>query len=252
MEYTVQQLAELAGVSARTLRYYDNIGLLCPARGQASGYRKYGTAEVDRLQQILFYRALGFELAEISRLLTAPDYDRLCALRAHKTALTERLRQTQTLLRNLNNTIQTLEGDKTMSDKEKFEGFKANLVQKNEQAYGDELRQKYGKETIKESNKKMMNLTQQEYDRFEQVGNEILEKLADAVKAKKDPAGEEGREVAQLHKEWLSFTWPKYTKEAHRGLVQMYLLDERFTAFYEKAAPGAAQFLHDAVCAFLA
>lgn len=252
MEYNVQQLAKLAGVSARTLRYYDTIGLLCPARGQASGYRKYGTKEVDQLQQILFYRALGFELAEIGRLLTAPDYDRLCALRAHKTALTERLHQTEVLLRNLNNTIQTLEGNKTMSDQEKFEGFKADLVQKNEQAYGEELREKYGEETVKKSNQKLMNLTQQQYERMEAVGAEILEQLAAAVAERKDPAGEAGRTIARLHQEWLSFTWPKYTKEAHRGLVEMYLMDERFQAFYDKAADGAAQFLHDAVCAFLA
>lgn len=252
MEYTVHRLAALAGVSARTLRYYDNIGLLCPARGQGSGYRKYGAAEVDRLQQILFYRALGFELSEIGRLLTAPDYDRLCALKAHKTALTERLRQTEALLRNLNKTIDSLEGNSTMTDKEKFEGFKADLVRKNEEAYGEELREKYGEKTMAESNRKLMNLTETQYARLEEVGAEILAKLAAAVAENERPDGDAGREIARLHKEWLSFTWPTYTKEAHRGLVEMYLMDERFAAFYDKAAPGAAQFLHDAVCAFLA
>ena len=83
MEYTVQALAQLAGVTPRTLRWYDQQGLLKPARITAAGYRIYGPEQVDRLQSILFYRELGLELAAIRALLDAPDYDRQTMLRQH-------------------------------------------------------------------------------------------------------------------------------------------------------------------------
>ena len=81
MEYTVQRLADLAGVSSRTIRYYDEIGLLKPARINSSGYRLYGEKEVDRLQQILFYRELEVELENIKKIINGPDFDELKALK---------------------------------------------------------------------------------------------------------------------------------------------------------------------------
>ena len=101
MEYTIQKLAELAGVTTRTLRWYDQIGLLKPSRVAESGYRYYGPAEVDRLQDILYYRALGVELARIKRCLDDPSFDRLAALRSHLTALeAERARLAAALSEN--------------------------------------------------------------------------------------------------------------------------------------------------------
>jgi len=91
MEYTVQKLAELSGVTARTLRYYDEIGILKPARINSSGYRVYGSREVDRLQQILFYRELGMNLEEIKRILFSPCFDEIQALKQHHRKLLERV-----------------------------------------------------------------------------------------------------------------------------------------------------------------
>ena len=87
MEYSIQELAKLAGVTTRTLRWYDQIGLLKPGRVAESGYRYYGDAQVDRLQDILYYRALGVELAQIRECLDDPAFDRLAALRSHLAAL---------------------------------------------------------------------------------------------------------------------------------------------------------------------
>ena len=90
MEYTIQKLAHLAGVSTRTLRYYDEVGILKPARINSSGYRIYSQKEVDRLQQILFYRALEVGIDEIKQLLLNPSYDELDALNDHYQKLLEK------------------------------------------------------------------------------------------------------------------------------------------------------------------
>ena len=105
MEYSIQQLSRLAGVSTRTLRWYDKIGLLKPVRVAESGYRYYGPAQVDRLQDILYYRALGVELAAIQKCLDDPSFDRLAALRGHLTALEAEQRRLARLIFSLKQTI---------------------------------------------------------------------------------------------------------------------------------------------------
>src|SRR3954465_7761568 len=132
MEYTVQKLGLLAGISTRTLRYYDEIGILKPARINSSGYRIYGQAEVNRLQQILFYRELGINLESIKEIVTSPSFDSAKALREHREKLLEKREQLNLLIANVNKSIAVTEGRMTMSNKEKFEGFKKKLVEDNE------------------------------------------------------------------------------------------------------------------------
>lgn len=107
MEYTIQELAQLSGVSTRTLRYYDEIGLLKPARTNEAGYRFYGQWEVDMLQQILFYRALDMKLATIQAIIQAPNFQHAEALKTHRAALLQRKEQLETILQTVekNNTI---------------------------------------------------------------------------------------------------------------------------------------------------
>ncbi len=124
MEYTIQKLGQLAGISTRTLRYYDEIGILKPARINSSGYRIYGQKEVDLLQQILFYRALDIELDTIKKIITAPGFDGIRALGEHHTKLLEKRKQLDRLIANVEKTIASAEGRRTMSNQEKFEGFK--------------------------------------------------------------------------------------------------------------------------------
>ncbi|MDF2520169.1 MAG: transcriptional regulator, MerR family protein [Clostridia bacterium] len=246
MEYTVQKLGSLAGISTRTLRYYDEIGILKPARINSSGYRLYGQAEVDRLQQILFYRELGVSLELIKEIVTAPSFDGALALREHRERLLEKREQLDRLIANVEKTIAVTEGRIKMSDKEKFEGFKKNLIEENEKKYGKEIREKYGEETVEKSNAKMMNMTQEEYDRATGLANEITKTLAEAF-ATGNPAGELAQKAADLHKQWLCLYWAQYSKEAHAGLAQMYVDDPRFTAYYDKEQPGTAEFLRDAI-----
>ena len=246
MEYTVQKLSSLAGISTRTLRYYDEIGILKPARINSSGYRIYGETEVDRLQQILFYKELGVELDTIKTIMSSPSFDGATALKEHRQKLLEKREQLNILIENVDKTIALREGKVKMTNKEKFEGFKQKLVEDNEKKYGNEIRGKYGNDTIEKSNKMFKDMTEEKYEEMVRIGEKVEEVLAEAFKTG-DPAGTLAQKAAELHKQWLSFTWPQYSKEAHAGLAEMYVADERFTAYYDKKQPGTAQFLRDAI-----
>lgn len=247
MTYTIKKLAELAGISTRTLRYYDEIQLLKPKRMETSEYRIYEEAEVDRLQQILFYREMGFELSVIKEILDAESFEQMTALKSHLLELQKKRNRLDLLIENVTKTIQKEEGARKMSDQEKFQGFKEELIRKNEEKYGEEIRSKYGEETVKASNAKMMNLSESEYQRMTSLDTEISKYLQAAVLSGADPKGEEGKKAAMLHKEWLSISMPNYTPEIHRGLAEMYVADERFTKYYDKEIAGCAKFLRDAI-----
>jgi DNA-binding transcriptional MerR regulator len=246
MEYTVQKLAQMAGVSNRTLRYYDEIDILKPARINSSGYRIYGQAEVDRLQQILFYRELGVSLESIKDIVTAPSFNGEEALKEHHGKLLEKREQLDVLISNVEKTIALTEGRIKMKDNEKFAGFKQKLVDDNEAKYGKEIREKYGEETVNKSNQKVKGMSQEQYDEVTKLATDVIETLLAAFKTG-DPAGEIAQKAADLHRQWLCYYWDSYSKEAHAGVAQMYVDDPRFTAYYEEKQPGAAKFLRDAV-----
>jgi len=246
MEYTVNKLAKLSGVSARTLHYYDQIGLLTPARDSSNKYRVYNENDVNKLQQILFYRELGVSLDDIKVLLAAPDYDAKTTLQSHLTKLKQKRNRIDLLINNVTKTIDSMKGVTTMSDKEKFEGFKQKLIDENEQKYGCEIRKKYGNTAVEESNAKLKGLTQAQYDESERLRIEFEETLKSAHKTG-DPAGDLAQKACELHKQWLCVFYPGYSKEYHIGLGEMYVTDERFKANYEKLAPSCAAFLRDAI-----
>lgn len=247
--YNISAFAALAGVSTRTLRYYDRIGLLHPAQVSAAGYRVYGTAEVDRLQQILFYRELEVPLAEIATLLARPDFDRRTALRAHICALRARKQRLQLLIDTAEKSLAATKGESTMTDNEKFEGFKQELIDRNEAQYGSETRAAYGDEVVDASNKKLKNMSAAEYHEMQRQEEEILTRLAAAVAAGQAPEGDEGLAIAKLHHSWLCHSIHDCPPATHKGIAALYVQDERFTAYYDKARPGCAAFLHSAVLA---
>lgn len=249
MEYTINKLAKLAGVSTRTLRYYDELGLLSPARVSSNGYRIYGQKEIDRLQQILFYRELGVSLEEIRNILASKDFDGLSALESHLTALLARREQLNLLVANVEKTIKTMKGEMIMSDQEKFEGFLQKLVDHNEHQYGEETRAKYGDESVNRSNAKVLNMNKEQFTELERL-TEDLNKTLKAAFEQGDPASELAQKACELHKKWLCFYWDDYSKEAHKGVTQMYVDDPRFTAYYDKISPGGAAFLRDAVAIY--
>jgi DNA-binding transcriptional MerR regulator len=252
MDYTVSQLAKLAGVSARTLRYYDEIGLLKPKRVSSKGYRIYGQNEVDLLQQILFYRELELGLDEIKKIIYSEAFDIEKALNNHLTHLIQKRKHLGEIIETVEKSIRNVKGEINMSDQEKFEVFKKEKIQQNEEQYGEEIREKYGEDVIEQSNEKFAGMTEKEYKAFEASVAELNQKLAEATRTRK-PESELGQEVARLHQDWLRSAWPEnhYSEEAHYNLSLMYVADERFKAYYEKIAPGAAEFLHEALKVYL-
>lgn len=217
MEYTVKQLADLAGVSTRTLRYYDQIGLLKPAGTTEAGYRLYGAVEVDRLQQILFYREMGMELEQIREIVNSPDFDLKEALLSHRDSLLRKRNRLDQLLETVERSLAGLEGRIKMSDKEKFEGFKKQFIAENEEKYGQEAREKYGDAAVDASNAKLLGMSEEEWKRFSALGEEVIRTLLEAME-QGSPESELGLKVGELHRQWLGCTWSTYSPEAHVGL----------------------------------
>lgn len=246
VEYRINELAKLAGISVRTLHYYDQIQLLTPKRISSNGYRVYGKEEVDSLQQILFYRELGVPLSEIQKIMGSKSYNSMSALQKHLSALKSRRKQMDCLIANVEKTIATLKGETSMSDKEKFEGFKKDMIEENEKKFGKEIRAMFGDRVIDDSNAKIMGLTPEKYAQAQELSAQINQFLKLAFE-QGDPSSELAQKVCEMHKKWLSYYWSQYSKEAHIGLAQAYVDDPRFTRYYDKIAVGCAAFLRDAI-----
>lgn len=247
MEYGIRQLAELAGVSTRTLRYYDQIGLLHPSRVEESGYRYYGQQEVDLLQQILFYRERELDLATIRQIVTQPDFDIQSALQEHLKALSQQQERLSALIETVKRTIAEQKGEGTMGIQQKFEAFKRNRIEENEKKYGNEARSRYGNQAVDDANSKVMSWTEPEAAYYQQLEQEILSELESAVHSGSQPAEPVGKKIMELHREWLQGSWKSYSPQAHRGLAQMYLADERFQAYYDRNLLGCTAFLVEAI-----
>ena len=156
----------------------------------------------------------------------------------------ERLEQ---LIRSVKDTIGAEERNEIMSDEQKFEAFKRRTVTHNEEVYGAEIRTKYGDQEVDEANVAVMGLTQAQYQEWTDLGREIQERLEAAVQAGLSPEDQEGKEITALHRRWLTITGKQYDPARHRGIAELYVMDERFTAYYDKRVPGCARFLRDAV-----
>ena len=144
-----------------------------------------------------------------------------------------------------------MKGAEEMKDKEKFEGFKRELIEKNEARYGKEARGKYSDAAVDASNQKVMGMTKEQYERSQSLSQQIADTLKAAMQTG-DPAGKDAQKACDLHRQWLCLFWPDgmYSKERHMGLAGMYCEDGRFKAHYEAIAPGCAEFLRDAMAVY--
>lgn len=247
--YSIGELAELSGASVRSLRFYEEAGLLKPERDPANGYRRYSEADVDRLQEILLLRRLDMPVRDIAPLLSTSKAGRRTVLQHHLSALKRERDRLNTLITTVERTLAEERGETTMQDSEKFEGLKRDLVEENERRYGTEARERYGAAAVDESTRKMLDMGEKDFAAWQELSAEIVSALEEAVRAGADPAGPEGARVCDLHRRWLGYTWPSYTAEAHRGLAEAYVADERFTAYYDGTVVGCAAWLRDAIVA---
>ena len=239
MAYKIKQRAELGGVGVRTVGYYDQIGLLKPAWVGKNGYRYYDTPQVDRLQQICLYRAMAMPLAMIQALLDRPATQRLAGLEQQYQRLQAERDHLDQLLSLVQTTIQTQREEPNMTDEAKFQTFKNAQLTTNEQQYGPELREKYDAATLKDANAQFANLTASEYQRMQAVERDLLAQLTVAL-GQNALSTSTATSIYQLHRQWLSFTWPQYTAAMHRGLAAMYLADERFQNYYDQRVGAGA------------
>lgn len=239
MVYSTKKLAQLAGLSPRTLRYYDQIGLLVARRNPLNDYREYDGPAVDRLQRIRYWQAFGFTLAEIQRLLAQSPADQVAALHRQRTQLQAQQARLSTLLTSLDRTLAAQEGGLPMSDSEKFAAFKADQVAANDRSYGDEARHRYGSSAVAASQQAFAGLTAADYQAMQACETDLVTALTPLI-GHSDLATPAAEHVYQLHREWLCFTWNNYTAAQHRGLAQLYRADPRFQAYYQQKT-GRAQ-----------
>lgn len=249
--YTVKELAQITGLTPRTLRYYDAIGLLRPARAAENDYRLYGPREVDRLEQILLYRAMGVPLEEIRHILDVPGPDRASVLREHLGRLLERRRELEELIHTVRRSLEDMEGGSHMSDKERFERMKRQVVRENEETYGREVRAKYGDEAAESYAARVTGMTEEAWGEMKAEEEGYQAALRRGV-ASGDPAGADAQEAVRLHGQWLRHFWnpEAVTPQSHIALVEMYGQDPRFTDYYEAIAPGCVDFFAKAARAY--
>lgn len=240
LAYTVKQLADLSGLSVRTLHYYDEIDLLKPAHVGANGYRYYDQESLLRLQQILFFRELDVALSTIREVLDSPAFDRLQALEAHRRELAQRARTLNGLITTIDRTIKHLKGELTMSDNELFESFS----DEKQAQYEQEMREKYGSARVDESNRRWNSYSQEQKDAIGAQGNAIFATIRDHMDEGHDsPAVQE--QVAALQRYIGNFY--ECPLECLRGLGQMYVDHPDFVATFERIRPGMAPFLQRAI-----
>ena len=240
MSYTVQQLASLAGVSVRTLHYYDEIGLLKPEAVRSNGYRDYAEASLLKLQQILFYRELGLSLDEIRAIVARPDFDVLAALESHRQSLQGRVERLGRLIQTVDDTLLHLKGLKDMSQKQLFEAFS----EEQQEQYAREAEQMYDPEIVRASNKKWKAYTPEERQRILDEGNAIYTDLLAAM-----PQGASSPAVQAIVERWrrhMDYFWTPSLDQLV-ALAEGYNSDPRFKANFDKIDPRLAAFVLEAV-----
>jgi DNA-binding transcriptional MerR regulator len=251
---TVSEVARLSGVSVRTLHHYDEVGLLKPAHVGANGYRYYGDDELLRLQQILFHRELGFPLEAIGKVLDAPGFDRIAALKAHREALVGQARRYRRLVRTIDQTLAALEGETKMDEKGIYAGFdfdpekqaarEARLVER----FGDGVRP-----AIEKSLEFMASTGQAELQARKAEQEAIEAGVVEALRSGLPADGARVQGLMRRHHAWVAAWWGVAPdKPRFEGLGAVYVDDPEFRARYDGVAPGLAEYLAHAMKVFAA
>jgi DNA-binding transcriptional MerR regulator len=244
MAYTVKKVSEISGVSVRALHFYDEAGLLKPAYLGANGYRFYEEAQLLALQQILFYRELGFELKQIKKILNRPKFDKIVALESHRKILRKNIAHTRELLQTIEKTIEHLKGKKKMKTKEMFAGFDPETQAKHEQYLID----RYGEGTREElarSRSRVKNWTQAQWQRSGAVFTDICHELVTALGQKLTADSEQVQCIIKRHHTWLSQFWTP-TAESYAGHSQL-IVDSDLRKAYEAHDVQLPEFIAAAI-----
>ncbi|MFF4650340.1 MerR family transcriptional regulator [Streptomyces sp. NPDC001380] len=243
MDYSVGEVARLAGVTVRTLHHYDEVGLLRPGGRTPSGHRRYGDADLDRLQQVLFYRELGFPLDDIAAVLDGPERTPTEHLRRHHRMLTERIGRLTEMAAAVERAMEARRMGIDLTPEEKFELFGPEY-----EGWADEAEQNWGgTEQWRQSQRRTAGYTKEDWVRIKEEGDDLNRRLAEAVDAGTDPRSGPAMDLAEEHRQQIVRHFYDCSYAVHRGIGDMYLADPRFTATYEQVRAGLAQWLRDAV-----
>jgi DNA-binding transcriptional MerR regulator len=239
VEYSIQQVAKAAGVSSRTLRHYDAIGLL-PARRVRSGYRVYSGDDLVRLQRILLLRELGLPLSEMTSLLARPD---LGALEQHRQSLQEQRQRLSRQIASVERTIHALRTKGTLMIDDVFDGF-------DHTQYREEVEQKWGAQAYADSDAWWRGLDDADKRGFTAEHAEIAQAWNEARQSGLAPDSAQVSQIAARHAGWIARGWAGRTPspQALVALAQMYIADERFARNYG-GADGAA-YVRDGLVAY--
>ena len=242
----VGAVARLAGVTVRTLHHYDDIGLLTPSGRSVAGYRRYGDADLERLQRILFYRELGFGLDEIRDVMTDGGTDASVHLRRQHAMLRDRIGRLERMTAAVEKALEARTMGINLSPEERLEVF----GDFDPDAHAAEAEERWGEtDAYRESMRRTRGYTKADWQRIKAEGQAAVDALVAARRAGKPADSPEAMDGAELHRLQIDRNFYPCPYEMQVGLAEMYLADPRFTAAYEKVEPGLAQYLHDAIVA---
>ncbi len=253
--YKISDVAKMTNISTRTLRYYDEINLLKPSNTSENGYRMYLSEDLDKLQQILFYKNLGLSLIEINKIVNDNNFNLEESLNETLEKYKTQRQYIDDIIENIELSLKDIKGEIKMSKEDKFktiqefEEFKDKMLEDNEKEYGEEMRanpSQYDPEMVKYSQRKVKNMTKGEFEEIENLRKEIQELLEKHVNVD-DFDSNIAELIYSKHKQWLFFYWGKYDPRMHRGVCDIYIYDERFKKHYDSNLEGCAEFLRNCV-----
>ena len=242
--YSVQELAKLAGVTVRALHHYDEVGLVVPGRAR-NGWRVYGEREVLLLQQVLLYRALGFGLDEIKRLMHAPGWELTQALEDQRRRLCDRLDQTRALIAAVDSALRAQQPGADMDPKNLFDGF-------DPEAHEQEASERWGDtDAFRESQRRTRAYKPQDWAAMRAESEAIYRELGQLVRSGSDPASAAVGVAVERHRAHIERWFYPCDLAFHAKLGELYVADPRFTANLDKHADGLSAFLRAATAARL-
>jgi DNA-binding transcriptional MerR regulator len=239
-EYSIGSLAEMAGVSVRTLRYYDQIELLPPSGRTASGYRRYDRSDLFRLQQILYFREMDLPLKEIQALLDDPEFQPVTALRSHRRQLAAERNRLDRLMDTLDRTIASMEeNDMPLTDEQLFAGF----TKEEAESYRKEAKERWG-ESVAEVEQRLRKLSPHQWEDIKVEGGQVAADMAKLIN--REPGEAEVQSVVARHHRWIEHFYPA-PAEVYLGLSELYVQHDGFRSYYDEVEEGLADFLSKAM-----
>ena len=250
MSYSIGQVAGFASVTVRALHHYDAIGLLCPRGRSAAGYRRYSECDLERLQQILFYRELGFALEEITTILDDPGIDATAHLRRQRTLLTERMRRLQAMVVAVEHAMAARITGTSLTPDELFEVFGSWAPR---EGYAEEVEQRWSDtEAWQQSRERMSKYRKDDLLRMQAETGEWVQRLRTLMQAGASPRSEEAMDLAEEHRRHLDRWWFDCDHGFHTQMTELLVTEPEQLDFLvrpEQQLPGMGKFIRDAATA---